>query len=215
MAKKFKITNNILATAVIIAIVISAGGTWIALNQLTGKATSGDASSNLTIDTVTAIELISSWENINWGGGYVWGNSTVAILWSENNTHDGGSWDLATNGQSSINITNAGNTWINITLSSSHSAATLFAGTDGAPAFQYNVTCADAETSCCPGATSIANMTDTGYTNVSVASSQIMCVNMSYADDNDEIALFTHLAIPGDEVPGSYNVTFTINAAAV
>jgi len=208
MAKKFKITNNILATAVIIAIVISAGGTWIALDELTGRASDAFGSSNVTVTAVTAIEIVAGAVSIDWGGGYVWDNVTgYATLWSENLSSIGGSWVEAT--VPSINLTNTGNTVVNITMDSDKTVADFADGSW----FKYKASCADGEATCCNG-TSVGALQNVSYLNLTSTYNAI-CNSTRFAASADELAIYIGLGISTGESAGDFNASLTFNAVAV
>ena len=208
MARKLRVTNNLLATVVIIAIIISAGGTWIALNELTGKATDAFGSSNVTITAVTAIEIVSGAATIDWGGGYVWGNITgYATLWSENLSSDGGSWVEAT--VPSINLTNTGNTVVNITMNSDKTVSDFADGSW----FMYKASCADGEDTCCNG-TSAGALQNVSYLNLT-STYNAVCNSTRFASNADELAIFIGLGISTGESAGDFNASLTFNAAAI
>lgn len=214
------ISNKSLAFILVVAIVISLGGTIVSLNKLnqfgfTGAATgTGSGTANLTVNSSVIITFLTS--KVDFGTGNT--NDTGAGIENctidtngTNPRNDGstiGSWGT----QSCIGfnsnvapfvIRNDGNLNVNLTLQSSASPSAFIGGTF--PAFQWALN----TTNACPG----GNLNPVAWQDVNT-SAQNVCTNYSYVDGSDLLTLNIRVNIPQDAVPGTHAATITATGTA-
>ena len=156
----------VLAVAVLLLVfsLASFGVTLIKVNEFRQKLTGYDTSTaigivNLTIISVTQIDLPNS--SIRWGGGFVnsSNNCLNATLYTNGSYSVGnvsnqlgilcGNWSGSLGETSSpvygLVIRNIGNNNVSVNLTSGKNASDfLGSGTKSQPAYQYNVSCVDA-----------------------------------------------------------------------
>ncbi|MBI1969390.1 hypothetical protein HYS48_01735 [Candidatus Woesearchaeota archaeon] len=207
MAKKLKsmdlrvlgkrgISNNTLAMLIVLAIVISLGGTWYSLIILklgmpslitiTGTQT---ATTTVTVTNVTAIVI---------------SQSPVAF----GDIARGDKNDTTDNAPAPFGINNTGNVPLNITTN----ASALFSAVSlNASAYRYN--CTEGEGPNCPTGstvtvTNMATANDTGLNRTAI-------FDLPPSDGNDSRDIDIFISVPTDESGGSKTSTVTFTAAQI
>tara|TARA_Y100000310_G_scaffold286168_1_gene310104 strand:+ start:306 stop:968 length:663 start_codon:yes stop_codon:yes gene_type:complete len=213
MKKKVKLSNNKLVAIIVVAILLSAGGSWLTLNTVTGRS-AGDTAGygNLTVSSLTAIQILPGYRYIDFGSGNVDAFAAIGHLYSANATMALGAgcqdcnWTLATgtNNKQNIQITNAGNTYINVTVLTNQTAADFLGGTG--PVMEYNVTEHNA-TACTAALGTIYNG---GFIPLRSNSNRTNVCNKLCPINNDTLNISLHFGVPGDASAGvrDLNITF-------
>lgn len=215
-----QISNKTLTFLLVAAIVVSIGATVISFSRMsqliprtTGMGSTGLV--NVSIAQTASVNVIDT--QIQFGscaptatyGCNVSSNSTSADCSCE-----GGTWP------DNITVQNDGNVDLNLTVKTTDLAATFIAGT--APQFWFSVRNGSSR----PGCRNSTTYAGTDYNNnffqynwFSFETSNMeytACVNLSYPDTNDQIAVFTKLFLPSDAPISTANrsatLTFTANA---
>ncbi len=207
------LSNKNLAFLLVVAIVISLGGTIISLDKLnragfTGFATGSDVgTTNFSLTSNVMITFSTSL--VNFGTGYVNGSavgnycdlSTNATFGWNNTGACGGGLKNTT----PFIIRNDGNINVNLTLNASANATGFVTGS-GAGGYAtpwFNWSLSNNESNSCG-----TGLNDTTWTNVS-QSNKNECVNFLYTDATDTIRLDIKLEIPVDATQVVHTATIT------
>jgi len=162
-------------------------------SEITGMATTGEGTSNISVDNSTAISLVTS--NMNFLG---------ATVGSFNDT-------AADNSPLPFIVRNDGNIYINVTVASAHNETFLSSlndpdGKDNLGRGFFEGKCGNNETTCPLGST-------TTYTVIpTVAKTYIS--SLQYAIGSDEVEFEINISVPASEPPGSKNNTLTFLASS-
>ena len=207
-----EITNKTLAVFLVVAVVISVGGTILSLDrignlriQTTGFATSS-TQGNATINVTSQTSIRFSINSVDFGAGSVnttggYNNCTMSLNDTAVFTKVGCLSFNANNAAGpSFVIENDGGTYVNLTLNSTKNAASFIGGTN--PAFEYAIY--QNETSSCK--LSIYN-----ESNVSTVAANVVniCQNLSYLDTEDTLRIYVRVRIPYDAPIVATTATFT------
>jgi hypothetical protein len=185
-----EVSNTVLAALVVAALVVVIAGTVLHMNNgLTGFATTGTGTVNLSINSTLAIQVNPSYNNINFGActprpavSYSCDTRDAANCTGNNALGNCTGDDAA--GSQFIEVDNVGNVDANVSVSSECTAAQLIGGTS--PAFTFT-------TSQCNG-TGVSAWT-------SLDSAAVACHNVSYK--GGAMRLFANVTIPYDAVGGT------------
>ncbi|MFH1649851.1 MAG: hypothetical protein ABIA93_04840 [Candidatus Woesearchaeota archaeon] len=213
-------TNKTLAIFLVLAIVVSIGGTLLTLNQLqkatggTGKVTAGKV--DLTVDPQASVITLF---NVSFGTGTI---SSTTYLTTETDLSALG-FTACDSGDTcgGLVLENDGNVNINVTMYSDVTAATFIGGTS--PAYKYTMAngtnsgaasdAAGAEPGCV-NSTGVAHFMDAVYAAVPQGSgnAELICANFTFADANDVIRVEFNITIPDDAPTGAKTsaLTFTV-----
>lgn len=223
-----ELSNKLLATLVVAAMVISVFGTIASLSKLgelspliTGAGTTGAV--NLTVESLASVNFSFQSEggtegrpgNISWGlGSVATGNSYANISTRGTVTNWNGS---AVTG--ALHLENTGNSGVKLVLTSSNaSAATFLGGTN--PVYRMNIS--EDEVNSCNQATEVydhqiagLNGSFTATTVFNVNSSRTICGNFSSQSTKDELLIGLYIALPSDAPTGVHQdvIGVTITAA--
>ncbi|MEK6848947.1 MAG: hypothetical protein AABY01_00055 [Nanoarchaeota archaeon] len=239
--KKDDITNKSLATLLIVAIVISIGGTWLVLNKapgllnIAGAASTDTGTATVTINSVASIRF--AYDAIDFGSGSVntTSGNTLCIL-DTNGTNDSTKCQGFLANTSYFQLENDGSTNITVQLLSSKPASTFIGGTN--PQFRYAVF--ENETTSCRNGTGgtgyvdqigggTGNCTATdgaggnctvsprGWTDVNSTgvTGATICMRLGFADLSDSLGFDINLTIPYDAPAGAKTATFTATATTI
>jgi hypothetical protein len=209
MAKR-KLSNNKLIAVAIVALLVSVGGTWMTIGALTGRsAQDATGYGNLTISSLTAIQLNAGYQSIDLGAGNVDGWAAIGHVYTANATSaancQGCNWTIQNN-NANIQVVNTGNTYLNVTILSNTTAAALFGGTG--PVLEYNVTEHNA-TACSAGTGSFAGG---AFIPFSTTNKTHVCTKLCPAN-NDSLNISFHFGIPADAAAGAKTLNVTFYAA--
>jgi len=205
------ITDRTLAIFLVIAIVISLGGTIVSLQRLHQLGFTGMTLYNTTGTTnfslQPSVSIIFRTSLVNFGTGYVNANGTGCVI----TTNATSGWNTTGNclggltNASPFIIENNGNVNVNLSLNASANASTFVTGSVPTPLFQWAVS--NNETNSCYG-----TLNDTTWTNVNwTGGPKNVCTAFNYSDSNDTIRLDIKVLIPEDATQGSTH-TATIMA---
>lgn len=187
-----KVTNNVLSLLLVFAIIISVFSTWISLsyidsfNLLTGKATSGEGTTNLTITSVVSCAINDSL--ISFG-------ELARGATSESNTVN-----------DTMMLTNDGNTNITIVANVTASSNWLWTNKQSSTAF-WAIGCNgndDSNATC-----------DTAWQNVPGSDSSVTLISKLGPVANeggtplDNVTIKFNVTVPSDEPAGYHNGTVT------
>lgn len=212
--------NKTIIAALVVAIVVSLGGTVVVLTKLsgvdqtqvlTGFATTQDGYVNIDIASMLAIEIESGRGNIDFGTcepNPNWAsNISSELTQSQNNASMNCTGGSMISAPDYISVMNTGNVDGIVNVTSNTLAASLLGGTS--PSFRYrSVTGAP---SGCP------NIADTQQTYLEFdGNSQKFCNNLSYhAGGNPRAYLYVNLTVPKDASTGSTTATLTFSAETI
>lgn len=215
------ISNRTLALLVGVAIIISVAGILVAQRgtlHVTGMA-QYSPEANLTIQKFVEITVT---DNIEFGEGAVYAADSYADLYSHNATvcgvggcadvsggtagSDGGNWTFTT-ADGVIFVENSGNVNVNLSVTSSDTAATMIGGTSPAPLLQ--LWAREHESGSCEDAVDPAVLGS--FTEVT-GSEQLICDNFSTVNTKDEVNITAYARVPADAAPGLKTTTLTITA---
>ena len=207
-----EISNRALAFLLVVAIVISLGGTILSLNRLSTVGFTGAATAlgttNLTITNAVAIDFINT--NVNFGTGYVW--PTAALI--TNCTMDTNATAPANTspqqaciGFTSVvgapfNLRNDGNVNLNVTLQADANATNWIGGTY--PLLQWYVSNNTATINGCQGTDFVPQ-----WANVNVTAAQKVCDSMKWQSGFNIINVSMKVQLPSDALPGVRIVNIT------
>ena len=194
------ISNKTLAILVGIAIVVSIVGIMSlgkpSVLYITGSATSGNVSVNLTSATSVLIKY-----NINFGNGRVLGSNASAILESNNTAAKGGSWTWT---KQYVYVENDGTVNETINVSSGTSIASWLGGTTPHMYVEGWVT----EPNACTDAATMST-----YKTVDAQNAQVrLCRDLLFGSANDTVNASVKLTVPSDAPSGKKNVVLTFSA---
>ena len=213
--KNMDLSNKTLAFLLVVAIVISLGGTIVSLNKLnkitvTGLATQYNTSGTTNFSLQSSVSIIFRVANVNFGTGYVNANGTGCDI----TTNATSGWNTTGNclggltNASPFIIENNGNVNVSLGLNSSANASVFIGGTVPAPVFQWAVS--NNETSSCYG-----TLSDQAWTNVNWSGGpKTVCTNLSFADANDTIRLDIKVLIPEDAPQSLHIATIMAQGSA-
>jgi hypothetical protein len=206
-----EISNRTLAFLLVVAIVISIGGTFLSLVKLnqftyTGKATSDTGRANFTIESDVSISFTTN--AVDFGTGYV--NATAANV--QNCTMD----TNLTKSSDCVNFSaafwgpfvleNQGNINVSVNLTSNATATEFIGGNATIRAFTFVMQ--ENETGACP-----VNVTPTTWTAVATASS-LICGNLLGTDSTDALNMHIGVVIPEDAYKNEHRALLTATATA-
>jgi hypothetical protein len=205
------LSNKTLAFLLVVAIVISLGGTIISLNRLNQLGFMGltlyNTSGTTNFSLQSSVSIIFRTTLVNFGTGYVNANGTGCDITTNATT----GWNTTGNclggltNTSPFIIENNGNVNVSLGLNSSANASTFVTGSVPTPLFQWAVS--NNETNSCYG-----TLSDQTWTNVNWSGGpKTVCTNLSFSDANDTIRLDIKVLIPEDATQGSTH-TATIMA---
>lgn len=206
-----EVSNKFLVFLLLVAIVISLGGTFISLSRLNSLvmptitgAVSGTGKTNYTISSTASIAVRGT---INFGSGFT--NGTAALLQGNASTRKAnstGTWDWSGRGLQYILVVNDGNKNVSINISSNSTAALFIGGTS--PAFKVAIVGEENKTG---GANNngramgacFANSSQFGgaqierrsFTTVSNTVNVTLCDNLSYFDSWDAINVSAQIVV--------------------
>jgi hypothetical protein len=157
-----EISNKSLAALLVLAIVISLGGTIVSLGKIknmqfnvpffgaTGFATTGQGNVTLNVTSISSIQFTDN--TLNFGNGYITAggdnctmsvnesNSTTLVERSGTSNCDGDWATFAAGSETPLTIENNGNTFLNVTIQSDKDSSTFIGGTLPSPVFQWVIT---------------------------------------------------------------------------
>lgn len=213
MAKRKQgISNNSLAALVLLAIVVSVAGTWVALTKgpswlsLTGmQQANGTAQFNLTTYGSLRFDVAS----VDWGSGRV--NTTnlntecvLDTVSASINSTKCVDFSAVTQG---LVLENNGNQNLSVTLNASKTVAAFIGGTS--PSFKWNIT--NNETGSCG---TIGVTWDDIYGDSSTADPQI-CDSMDFINEKDSLLINLKVSIPYDATAGNKTVKLVATGTAI
>jgi hypothetical protein len=193
------VSNKTLAVLIGTTLFVLLVGTWLNLGadlpaSITGHATTGTGTVNLSINSTLAIQVNALYNNINFGtctprpaATYSCGTDDSSICTGSNAL---GNCTGDTTSPQFIEVDNVGNVDANVSVSSECTAAQLIGGTS--PAFTF-------VTTQCNG-TGVSAWT-------SLDSAAVACHNVSYK--GGAMRLFANVTIPYDAVGGTGGCTDT------
>ncbi len=220
-----EISNRTLAALLVLAIVISLGGTIVSLNKIktlqffgtTGFATSDTGKVYLNVTPTASIRFAVN--TTNFGTGYTKSghnctmyinksNSTSAITRSKSTYCYGGWQSFDTSSEMPLILENDGNVYVNVTISSDKTASTFIGGSEPvAPEFQWKI--ANNESNSCKNDTGVPyDWTDVTTTDV------VLCHNLSYISNENSMAIGLKVVIPYDTPNKGTQQSATITATA-
>ena len=224
MAKKKgveDISNRTLASLLIVAIVISLGGTLFLIQEpgivrITGAVTETDAGTlSAEVEQVTAINM--TWDTIDFGTGRVQAGQPFCEL----NTSDAATayCNNFTGQATGFQIENIGNMNVSLYVESTNGDQSFIGGSQAAYQWQANnVT----EPGSCLNDTGgsdsplNASVVDTWESvDLDGESGQYLCPRFLATDANDMIELDLRLGIPSDTSPGALSDTLTFTATTI
>ena len=180
------VSNNTLASLVVIAIIVAVAGIVTTLNTLSQVGMTGAATgtANVTVLSFTSLSIIV--DNVNFGSMNPW----------ESN-------DTADSSPPPFELRNDGNVDLNVTVNST-SLWTVLPGNVTSVYFQGK--CRDNEATAC-GAGS-----NTTYGNIPIDSAAVNFItNMPFPSSRDEVYFDINVTVPEEETPGAKSavITFT------
>jgi hypothetical protein len=219
------ITNRSLAGLLVVAIVISIGGTWLLANQspgflaITGLTQSTDTgTAQLTVQTFGSIRFAVN--SVNFGSGQVntSGGNQGCIL-DTNGTNDSNRCENFTANSVGFQLENDGSANATIQLSFSNSASGFLGGDPTIAKYRYVVS--NNETNSCSnstgGFTCAANQNCTvapiGWSDVNTTSpGTTICPKLLFTDLSDSLKVGINITIPYDSPSGAKLSTLTATA---
>lgn len=207
------LSNKALALLLLVAIVVSVGGTAFTLQRMgqlqgvTGMATSSPITgkTNFSIDSSLSIRFVNSL--VLFGSGYVNGSMTSCSM-GTNNTPPLGTRGCinfnTTVHTSNLTIENDGNVLANVSLNFTRNATTFIGGTS--PSFKYEV--GNNESSSCTTLRNASTFKEVSDIEVNGTNARI-CDGLNFDDESDRLHIGFWLVIPEDASVGSHEVTVT------
>jgi hypothetical protein len=211
------LSNKTLAFLLVVAIVISLGGTIISLNKLnqlgvTGQVTNSNDTGIVQFSLQSNVMITFAVDTIDFGTGYI--NATCAgIQYCNISTNETFGWNDtqlcgadqivtclgALVNDSPFIIRNDGNIDVNLSVNSSKTAATFIAGTT--PVFKWAFS--NNEASSCTG-----TLNDTVWTavNTSPIQNHVVCDNFNYGDA-DTLRMDIFVSVPEDAPQNAKSAT--------
>jgi len=213
------LSNKALALLLLVAIVVSIGGTMVSLNRLSALQaatgfvvqTSDTGNTNFTIGTQLSIRFLQS--TTNFGTGYVnvtGGNSFCRISTIDaavNNSGCAGNFQIGSN----LTVENDGNQVVNVSLNFTKNATGFIGGTTYTETFQYRVENTEAN-SCQSFRNASAAFTEVGSGNETYPYGSWVCQNFDFDGASNLFNVGFRLEIPSDASTGNHNVTITATA---
>jgi len=218
-----KISNNLIASLLIVAILVSGFGLVTIINMgvisLTGMAT-GTGTANVTITGVVAIEMVRNLADFDSGTL----DGARRILTTQQDNYGTSTFDSGSEGNGSnyagcdgtetncafpFVVRNTGNVNASINVSSASEATTWIGGTNAGAYVKGS----NNETAACGlNFTQAGNLLEGLWGNLNV-SERVICNQMDYRDtpNQDEIRLHFNISIPDDAV-GTKGVVVTVGA---
>lgn len=209
------LSNKALALLLLVAIVVSVGGTLFTLDRVTkvgsatGRAVDLDATgkTNFSIQNSLSIRFINTL--VPFGTGYVNGSLTSCYM-GTNATPPLGTRGCigfnATVDALNLTIENDGNVAANISLNFSKNATTFIGGNTVTPSFQYEVI--NAESSACATIGNGSTFKEVGAIEVNGTNARV-CTNLGFTDSADLLSVGFFLIIPENAAIGSHEVIVT------
>ena len=234
------ISNKSLATLLIVAIVVSIGGTWLVLNQAPGilqitglQSSASTGQVNVTIETVGSIRFANN--TLNFGQGRV--NTSLGndrCILDTNGTNDFSKCiNFTTNGAGSnhgaLELENDGSTNATIQLLFDKNADTFLGGSSSINEFRFNVAQNGTENgsctnstggygtsgSCTPGGDSTCTVAPIGWADVNITSpGTTICQKLLFGNNNDSIRIEINITIPFDASSGAKQAILTATATS-
>ena len=203
-----QISNNFLAVVLVITLVVSVAGIWMATDRInklatiTGYAEYGYV--NLSITSFTSINVTET--DCNFGSGYVEAGANYAILASNGTVID---WN-GTGTSSSIIVRNDGNQNVSLNVTSGKNKTEFFGGGTSIDyrAWSFHGV---SQTGC------IGDLTD--YPGVEMDKTpKTMCTKLFHGSGlfgDDEVSIGCYLQVSVDTPTGAKTDTWTFTASAV
>ncbi|MBS3090346.1 hypothetical protein J4433_01095 [Candidatus Pacearchaeota archaeon] len=214
-----EISNRTLAALLVVAIVISIGGAILTVTQVTNLVNIIPALSGITglgstgrvnVSVLSLAQFTVAQPNaVDFGVGYVVAQN-FAVLNSSNSTPAAWTVSGTTWAAKDLSLENTGSVYLNISVESGSTAATMIGGGAGAipdPAIKfapYN----NESGSCASAGGSIAALTS-----FAAASTKYkVCENFSYQASENSLNVTIELLIPGDVATGNKTAQLTFTA---
>ena len=221
---KDDISNKQLATLLLVAIVVSIGGTWLLLNKAPGlltitglQSTSDTGTAQVTIETVGAIKFAVT--TINFGTGKVntTSGNTICVL-DSNGTNDSNRCINFTANSGGFQLMNDGSANATIQLRFSNDADGFISGNSTLNEYRYVVS--QNETNSCRNSsggtgcdTTNCTVAPIGWSNVNTTSpGTTICPKLLFNDEADSILVDINITIPYDTPSGAKSSTLTATA---
>jgi len=209
-----ELSNKSLAFLLVVAIVISVGGTMISLTRLNSLQYTGftlsnspQGTANLTINSSLVLTFVVS--NVDFGTGYT--NDTGAgmeyCIIDTNGTNPSGDCVGFNSNVGPFELQNDGNRNLTVTLSANKNASDFITGTS--PVFQFFVE----NNATAPGC---ASPQPSSWTNANTSTPTICpSKGFDYTDGSDVMDIHVKVSIPQDATPGSKTAIFTASGSDV
>ncbi|MBI4145536.1 hypothetical protein HY493_05035 [Candidatus Woesearchaeota archaeon] len=221
---KDDISNKSLATLLIVAIVVSVGGTWLVLNKapslltITGLQSSTDTGTALLqINTVASLRFAVDVVNFQNGSVNTSSGNTVCTMDTTGVSLARSQCINFTNVTAGFQIENDGSTNLSVNLSSDKSADTFFGGSASLNEFKWKIS--QNESSSClnsTGGSGGTTVTPTAYTDVDTSAGGItVCPFLKFLDASDSIKVDINVTIPYDATSGVKTATLTATGTTV
>lgn len=227
------ISNRTLAMFLVAAIVVSVFGTFISLNRLSGlqgsttgmgwgAGTESTGTAEVTILENTEIEVISdvNFGTIDTSSGWVGIGSITLDTDTDNSLGQDPAWSLNdctiedtvsgdhSNDCRGIEVRNIGTTIVDVSMTSSETATTLFGGSLATPAFQTMVIDGDLDKGTTGGCVGVDNQ-NAAWREVTLAEQQL-CHDLEYGATNT-FTVEVSVTIPEDTFTAQRIATLTFN----
>jgi hypothetical protein len=206
MAKKEDISNSTLATLLVVAIVVSVGGTYVVLQRapgITGLYTGTSQQGTLSFNEMGVLSIVLRDTQVSFGNISQTGDGMCIVNSYDAQSTNTGNCLKGTAGADSLLLENDGNTNANVSITV---ASPFSLGTGGAQAVKSSE----------PGSRVLGctGNVQTNFANIS-ASPVNVCDVLASVDTADQIQIDFQLYIGQDLVPGNYteNVTFLATQA--
>ncbi len=188
-----KISNNTLSVLLVVAIITSISGTWLSISfmdSITGAATSGSGTTNLTVASVTSCTMLDNIVEFGSMARNEWNSSDDV-----NESGVKGDW---------ISVENDGNVNITILVNSTNDLWQ----TQSAPTAYWAVFCQNSQDD-----NATCNNTNTNIPSGTGAPHTIV-IGLSPINDVDNVSLGFNVTVPSDEVTGAKNGTVLFTCSA-
>jgi len=201
------ISNKSVAFLLVVAIVISLGGTIFSLNKLnqlgfTGLAFSNSpqGTANLTVNSSLVLTFVVS--NVDFGTGYTndSGAGMEHCVMDTNGSANSADCIGFNSGVSPFVLRNDGNKDLNVSISANKNATTFLGGTN--PVFQFFVEDNGTESGSCSSPQQTV-WTDMNTTSVDMCGTS----GLNYEDSTDELRIHIKVSVPQDATPGAKTTT--------
>ncbi|MBS3097878.1 hypothetical protein J4209_03745 [Candidatus Woesearchaeota archaeon] len=216
-----EMSNKALMLLLVVAIVVSLGGTFISLSKLasvktlplTGFVISNVSTGYVNLSVLSAVSF-SVANNIDFGSGYV--NGTVgdnavleSNLSSSSETNGTGSWTWSS--LKYFLLENDGTKDLNINITSDKNASNLTKAANSEFGFAMSSWENSPLAGACNGTTKTTAWTEFLMRASDVGRNQTVCSSLQYANVNDTINVSIRVVIPNNARAGavSANITFT------